>query len=274
MTTFPTKPSTTAASRPGSTAADRLRVAAVLLTAAAQVIAPALAPRIPGADGIGAVADRYDSALQPATYAFTIWVLIFTATAAVAVYQALPRQRTREVHRRTGWLLAAAFTANAIWETIYSTGEVLVLAQVAIVAIVVPLAIAYTRLQTLSVRGTDRFLLRPAVALYLGWVTVATVANAGSTGVYLGADPEGGNLDLLAAAALLAAGAIVSVVVWRSRAAAGLFAAASAWALAGIVPTDRASIVAWAAFSAAVLIAATLIGRIARGPNRLEIAVG
>jgi hypothetical protein len=258
----------------GTTAGDRARASAVLLAAAAQVLAPALAPRLPGADGIGAVADRYDSPLQPATYAFTIWVLIFAATTAVAVYQAMPEQRSRPVHRRTGWLLAGAFTANAVWETVYSTGEVLVLAQVAIVAIVVPLAVAHSRLQDLPVGRLERLLLRPTVALYLGWVTVATVANAGSTGVYLGAEPGGGVLDLLAAAALVLAGTVVSAVVWRSRAAAGPLAAASAWALAGIVPTDRAAVVAWAAAAAAGLVLATLAARVARGPRWAEVALG
>ncbi len=63
-------------------------------------------------------------------------------------------------------------------------------------------------------------------------------------------------------------------MVWRSRAAAGPLAAASAWALAGIVPTDRAAVVAWAAAAAAGLVLATLAARVARGPRWAEVALG
>ena len=61
------------------------------------------------------------SPVTPAGYAFSIWGLIYLASLALAYYQARADQRGRELHRRTGWWLVAAFLASTVWVPVFST---------------------------------------------------------------------------------------------------------------------------------------------------------
>ena len=82
---------------------DRTRSIAVAVAAVAQTVVGLGAQLVVDADSsTAAISDDNRSPVTPAGYAFSIWGLIFAACLALAVYQALPAQREREVHRRTG----------------------------------------------------------------------------------------------------------------------------------------------------------------------------
>ena len=51
--------------------------------------------------------------MLPADWTFAIWGPIYLAFLGYAVYQLLPAQRGREVHRATGWWLAVSAVLNA-----------------------------------------------------------------------------------------------------------------------------------------------------------------
>ena len=92
--------------------ADALRAGAVLLAAIAQIAGSPLGAALAGRS-VGEVSDATRALITPAGYAFSIWGPVFALALAWAVYQALPGQRDRAVHRATGWPLAAAFAGNA-----------------------------------------------------------------------------------------------------------------------------------------------------------------
>src|SRR3954464_4331250 len=100
---------------------DRLRSVAVVVTAVAQAVVGLGSPFFtdPGSSA-GAISDDNQSPVTPAGYAFAIWGLIYAASLVLAVYQARPGQRERELHRRTGWGLGAAFPAGKIWGALFS----------------------------------------------------------------------------------------------------------------------------------------------------------
>lgn len=220
-------------------ASDTARTVVVLVTAAAQVASAALAPLLLDAD-VGAISDENMHVLTPAGYTFAVWGLIYLASLGYAVYQALPGQRARDVHRRTGWWVAAGFASSAAWVPVFVTGSLL-LAQVIIVGLVVWLGVAAARLTaTPTDVTTDRWALRLPVTAYIGWATIATVAGTGTTGrwlVDLSAD------ELLASAALVAVGMVGGFVVWQITAAAG-FTATVVWGLGGIASGTPSGFVA------------------------------
>jgi hypothetical protein len=229
---------------------DTPRVVAVVVAAVAQIVGSPLGSAIAGRS-VGDVSDRDRSLVTPAGWAFSIWGLIFAASLAWAVYQALPPQRDREVHRRTGWPLAAAFGGNAVWEVIYPLGGAWqYAAQVLIFGITAATAVAYIRLQTVPVDGLARLLPRATTGLLLGWVTVAPVANVGNTGVALGVSPATPASQAWAVAALVLVAGIAVAVVLGSYVAAGPFAAAVVWGLLAIAaaggprPVDGAAVIA------------------------------
>ena len=139
----------------------------MVLAALAQIAGSPLGTAIAGRS-VGEVSDGNRSLITPAGYAFSIWGVIFAGASAWAVYQALPGQRVRAVHRRTGWPLAAAFAGNAVWEVAFPlVGDTApVVPAVLLSLIVATTALAWARLQDLAPEGWAR-LLPAAVSRWL-----------------------------------------------------------------------------------------------------------
>ena len=214
---------------------DRLRTVAVAVAAVAQVASGPLTGLLlgPSADQ-ATISDANRSPVTPAGYAFAIWGLIYLASLALALYQLLPGQLHRAVHRQTGWWLAGAFLASTLWVPIFGL-RVIWLSQVVILLLVGCLATATFRLSRLGAADTtrERLLLRLPVTLYLGWATLASFAGFGVTMRSLGMPERAGWVTALSVALVLVAGAVSTGVVLRETAAAG-FAFASCWALAAV----------------------------------------
>ena len=236
------------------TNADLVRVALVVLFAALQPFSSLLAVLLPGDQATtGEVSDRYSHVLTPAGYTFAIWGLIYVASLGLAVYQALPSQHTRAVHRATGWWLAAAFAASTIWVPIWVSGA-LTVAQLVIITLVVCLAVALGRLTGMGPASTqaEQWLLRLPVSGYLGWATIATVAGTGTTAEWTGISLSDGAETTAAVVALLILAALSAWIASRVLAAAG-FTALLAWGLVGVAVATPQTLVAAAALFAAFL---------------------
>jgi benzodiazapine receptor len=216
---------------------DLVRSVVVVLLAVVQIVVSVLAGSGALGEPIGLVAREYATPLLAADWAFAIWVPIYAGFLAYAVYQALPGQRGRQVHRETGWWLAASAVFNSGWLLAFSAGW-LPLAELLIVALLVSLAIVFGRLSRIPARSVaERVVLRGTVALYAGWVSLATVLGTATTGVWLGLPGEGALAAIAAVVVLLAVTAIVSWVVLSGTAVVG-YAAATVWAIAGIALND------------------------------------
>jgi TspO/MBR family protein len=267
----------TASAGPGSPAISRdLRWAVlVLFLAITQVLSPPLTPLMLGAQaGTGEVSDANRSPLTPASYAFAIWGLIYLASMAYAIYQLMPAQRSRDVHRATRPWTALAFAASTTWVPIFGA-KLLVVAQVVIFILVAALAIAvarYARVLTAN-RTADRFLVGLPITTYLGWATVASVAGLATTGVSLGAPADAGWVTPLAVAVVALVAAVIATVAWLIPAALG-FVGSSVWGLAAIgVGTDRAA-VSVAAYASALIVVAVLVTRLVRTTDKTTAALG
>lgn len=237
--------------------ADTVRAVAVVLAALAQVVGSPVGTALADGRSVGEVSDTYATVVTPAGYAFAIWGVVFAGCLAWAVYQALPAQRSRSVHRRAGWPLVVAFTANTVWEVGFPQDGRWVLASlVLIVVVVVATAVAVGRLQELELTGLDRVLPTMVASLLLGWVTIATVANAAIVGVHLGAPTDTALARAAGIVALVAAAAVVLDVTMRLRTAAGPFALAAGWgvlAVARAEPPLPVELAAWAALAIIVV---------------------
>ncbi len=251
--------------------ADLVRAVAVTVTAVSQVASAALIP-MAGTD-TGTISDANLSPVTPAGYAFAIWGLIYLLSLALAVYQLLPSQRGREVHRRSGWWLVGAFSASTVWVPIFNTGAIWV-AQVVIVMLLGCLAVAALLLtrhgpaRDLAERG----LLRLPVTVYLGWATLATVAGFGTTFRSLGM-PEGGDWATAVSLLLVAVGVALSLAaVSRLTAVAG-FAFTSCWALVAVAVGTYVDAVRWAALVGLVVVLAVLVVRTARHRSEADLVL-
>ncbi len=257
------------------TTSDQVRAVAVVVTAVAQVISSPLTTLALGpSSNTGAISDAYLSPITPAGYAFSIWGLIYLLSLALAVYQALPSQRERGVHRRTGWWLVGAFTASALWVPIFGT-ETIWLSQVVILVLVACLVgAAYAFRQTGPARDTaERFLLRLPVTVYLGWATLASTAGFGLTFRSFGL-PERESPATAVALVLLLVATVGSVIVVARLVALAGFAFTAGWALVGIAVGTYATEIRFAALVALAVVVTVLCLRTARSAEKQRILLG
>jgi translocator protein len=253
---------------------DTARSVVVAVLAVVQIVVAGLA----GAGGlgtepIGEVARAYRTPLLAANWTFAIWAPIYLALLVYAGYQLLPAQRRREVHRQTGWWMAWAAVFNASW--VLSFGARLVpLAELAIIALLVCLAVVFGRLSRQAASGVaERVALRGPVALYTGWVSLATVLGTAATGVWVGLPGDGALAVVAAVVVLLAAAAVVTWVVVSGTAVVG-YAVAVVWGLIGIAFNEPPIGVAGAASLCVLLVAFAAARRVSTSGNPVRAAFG
>lgn len=207
----------------------------------------------------GEISDRFDTYFVPAGYVFSIWGLIYLALIGFAVYQALPSQRDNPRLRRVGYLFALSCAANVAWIFLWHY-ERFPLTLVAMAALLVLLIAIYLRLGIGRgpVSAAERWLVRVPFSIYLGWITVATIANVTQLLDYLnwggwGISPEAWTVIMLIAATTITAAVLFS----RGDVAFGLVIV---WAVAGIAVKHAGTPIvagaAWAATAAVALLIA------------------
>ncbi|MGB3439817.1 MAG: tryptophan-rich sensory protein [Actinophytocola sp.] len=250
------------------TRADAWRAAALVVAAAVQILAGFVGGAGLWGEAVGEVANAYPTLLLPGGAAFTIWSLIYVGFAALAVRQALPGQRHRTVHRRTGWWLVAAGVLNAAWVALFAQ-RLTVLAQLVIIALLVCLAVVASRLRAGADGWPDRLLLHLPVGVYLGWVSMATVAGAATTAASYDAAPT----TAVAIAVLVLTGLAAAVAVAVLPSVVG-FAVTVCWALAWIASRTPESAVAVTALLAVAVVVVAAVVRLWRAGDRSTAAWG
>jgi benzodiazapine receptor len=133
------------------------------------------------------LADRFDVYFVPAGYAFSIWGLIFLFLIGYSIYQALPGQRENKALQKTGYLYVASALANITWIFLWHY-ELFLLSFLAMLALLGCLIAVYIGLDIgrEKVPVAEKWLVHITFSIYLGWITVATIANATTLLDYLG----------------------------------------------------------------------------------------
>jgi hypothetical protein len=208
------------------------------------------------------ISDSLPSFFTPAGYTFSIWGLIYLALFGYIIYQALPGQRQRPLERpfqsQISWLFVASSVFNITWLLSFHYG-VYLLSVFLMLGLLGSLIAIYLRLNigrpNPSLTTADKLLVQAPFSLYLGWITVATIANIASYLVSVNWDGFGiaGQTwsAIMISAAVVIAGALL--INRRNLAYAGVLV----WALFGIrAAFPAAAIIANTALVAAVLIVA------------------
>lgn len=216
---------------------DLVRQIGVLVLAVLAIVGATIGS---GAFGGTPIAEAADGALSatatpvaPGSTAFSIWSVIYAGLIGFAVWQALPAQRTNARQRELGWLAVASLILNAAW-ILTVQAEILWLSVVTILALLVVLVlILLVCLRTSPTSKVELLLVDVTFGLYLGWVTIATIANVAATLKAsdvgeLGLGATGWSVVLCVAAAAIGAAYAVAT---RGRLSIAL---ALAWGLAWI----------------------------------------
>jgi hypothetical protein len=128
------------------------------------------------------VSNNNPTLITPAGYVFSIWGIIYILLGAFVVYQALPRERGSDYHRKIGWLFVLSSLINIAWIFVWQF-ESLILSVVLIFALLLSLIAIYLRLNIgrSKVRTSDKFEFHLPFSVYLGWITIASIADVAVT---------------------------------------------------------------------------------------------
>jgi benzodiazapine receptor len=179
------------------------------------------------------ISDANPTLVTPAGYVFSIWGIIYVLLGIFVVYQALPSQAGKDFHDRVGWLFVLSSLLNIVWLFLWQY-EYLSLSVVVMFLLLASLIAIYLRLGI----GKSKVALREKLAVhvpfsvYLGWITIATIADVSVTLVSVNWDGFGISQETWAALVVVIALLIALLVVaTRKDVAYGLVII---WALLGI----------------------------------------
>jgi hypothetical protein len=190
---------------------------------------------------------------------FSIWGLIYVGLIAYAIYQVLPAQRENPRLQSIGYLFILSCLANITWLFLWHY-EVFEFTLIAMVVLLLTLIAIYLRLDIgrSAVSGAEKWAVNIPFSIYLGWITVATIANTTQLLYYLdwngwGISPE------IWTVIMLSAGVIISALMSYSRRDIA-YSLVLVWAYIGIaLKHSDTALVSTSAWVAAGLILVILI---------------
>ncbi len=109
--------------------------------------------------------------------AFSIWSVIYAGLVLYTIYQLLPKQRASARHARLRPWAALSALLNAAWLGVVQLDSIWGSVIVIVILLLVLIRILLILLSGKPSTNTDRIITDGTFGLYLGWVTVATVAN-------------------------------------------------------------------------------------------------
>ncbi len=177
------------------------------------------------------ISDKYGNLFTPAGYVFSIWGIIYVLLAAFTYYQ---YKADDELHEKVSWLFVGSCFFNSIWIFFWHY-EYLALSIFAMAGLLGCLILIYTRLGVGLVEVSQRrmYMVNTTFSVYLGWITVASIANLSALLVALGWAPY--NITAIYSTATIIITALLLTVINIYIRGDVAYAAVIVWALGGII---------------------------------------
>jgi len=239
-----------------------LVILTVIITIAINVLADALP--ING-QNTGAISNSFHVYFVPAGYVFAIWGLIYIGLIAYGIYQALPAQKNNLRLQAISWWVVLGGLANCAWiflwhyEQFVGTLGAMLILLATLIAVYLHLGSGLTK-----VTAGETWAVRVPFSIYLGWITVATVANITDVLNYLKWNSFGLAAQTWFLIVLVAVLAISILMSINRRDVAYILVIL--WALIGIGYKFSAEPLIWiASLTTALLVALGLVYSLFRG---------
>jgi hypothetical protein len=158
---------------------DALRQATNIFTVILALVVNVLANALPlNGQNTGEISDRFKVFFVPAGYVFAIWGVVYIGWIAFAVYQALPAQRANPRLRRLGYLFAISNLLNAAWLFCwhYNLFGLSVLVMLGLLGLLIASYLALN-VGHEPASTAEKWCVDYPFSMYLGWISVATIAN-------------------------------------------------------------------------------------------------
>ena len=235
---------------------DRVRRVVVALTVLGAVVAALFGSGLLGGtstkDAAGGAFAADATVLAPAGTAFIIWSAIYLGLVLYALWQLVPAQAAKPLHRSVGYGVAASALLNAVWIACVQAWRIAE-SFVIIVILLGVLLVVFVRVCRRPRRATvaEIVLVDGTIGLYLGWVTIAAAANLAAWLAAIGLDAWSEAPGASGVITLIGAGLIAVFTAWRGGRWAP--AVATGWGLVWI------AVGRWSLGPAAPVVASTAI---------------
>jgi hypothetical protein len=201
---------------------------AYLIMLACNVLANALPV---GGLNTGQVSGLYPNYFVPAGYVFSIWSIIYLLLGAFVVSRFFKTELAAPCAKRLNLWFIISSLANAGW--IFAWHHLYIgLSMLIMVVILISLMVIYRELAGIPMKKNQAVYTRLPFQIYLGWISVATIANMTALLVALKWGGFGMPEPLWAAIMVLIAGMLGAYMHHRFKDYA--FALVVVWAVAGI----------------------------------------
>ncbi len=199
----------------------------------------------------GQLSDAYPNLFVPAGITFSIWGIIYLLLAAWCVFQFTAKGKP--VTGNIGWLFAVSCLLNGLWIVAWHY-EKLPLSLLIMLGLLATLILI-----NMTVRNLPLGLTKAAFGIYLGWISIATIANVTALLVNLkwgafGVSEQTWTIIMVAIGAVIVSIAII-------RLANPFIGFAVVWAFAGIIlkRSDDYRLIVMAASIAIIVVALVTI---------------
>jgi hypothetical protein len=209
------------------------------------------------------ISASYPNLFTPPGYVFSIWSIIYTLAIVFMIYQARPSQRNEGYLTRIGFLYLVGALANMCWLLLfhysYGVPQLLAASLIPMTILLLCLLSIYQRLGIGKgqVSRNQKLAVHLPISVYLGWISLAIIANIASAlnALILGIPML--TQALWTAIVIVVALVITALMVWTRRDFA--FGLVVIWASIGIALNRIAIPLIFATSIAAAAIVAILI---------------
>jgi len=209
----------------------------------------------------GEISDRFPILFVPEGYVFSIWGLIYLALIAFAIYTVTPKgMKDNRIDDIALWFMAANLF-NTAWVLLWHYLN-FAMTLVAIIGLLISLVAIYLLLGIGKVQRTrtEKLLLDLPFGIYLGWATVAVVANVSQVLYYSGWRGAPFTEPAWAVIMLVVASVLGVLMIFTRKEIA--YPLVLTWAFIGIwVKQSQTPVVAITALVGAILLAVLAVGR-------------
>jgi hypothetical protein len=189
-------------------------VIATLLTIGVNILADALPLN---GQSTAEISDRFDVFFVPAGYVFAIWGIIYLGLLAYSWYQLQPEQAGNLRLARISGLFLGSCAANIAWLFLWHYNQ-FGLTLIAMFTLLILLVLIFEKLQPgkQDAPALEKWVLDIPFEIYLGWISVATIANTADVLSYF--RWEGFGLDPITwALIMLTIGSLLAILIFVTR---------------------------------------------------------
>lgn len=188
----------------------------------------------------GSISDKYVTLITPAGYVFSIWGVIYILLFVFVAFQALPSQKGKPFQKQVGVLFLLSCFFNIVWIFLWQY-EYITLSVPLMFALLASLIAIYLRLNIgkANVPTREKLTVHLPFSVYLGWITIASIADVAAALVSVSWDGFGISYETWAILVIVVA-LIIALMVTFTRRDVG-YDLVIIWALVGIAAKQSAN---------------------------------